>query len=393
MTRLDPASVTGRDVFEHMVALRRELHRHPELSWQEHETAGRLVAALDTLGLTSRRGVAGTGVIAEIPGAAGPAVALRADMDALPVREETGLEYASRTEGVMHACGHDAHMAMLVGAAELLVREQELPAPVRLVFQPAEETGLGAPAMIEAGALDGVGMIFGGHVDRAYGPGEVMLTDGTVNASTDSFRIELSGPGGHAARPQETVDLVAVAADLVGKLTTLVPRILGSREAGVVTVAQFHAGSVTNVIPTATTLAGTIRALTSEARESLCAAVKSDASSAAHGSGAGVRVMISPGTPPVVNESQVVKVAQAGISDVPGLTPVSPTEQNMGGEDFGFYLERVPGCFVRLGARPVGTSHPAHSSRFVIDERVLAAGAAYYRSVAAAAGRALAART
>jgi len=392
VTVFDPARLGGRATLDRMIALRRALHRHPELSWQEHETATRIVGALDALGLASRTGVGGTGVVAEIPGARAPFVALRADMDALPIQEETNLPYASATAGVMHACGHDAHVAMLLGAAELLTRDGNLPAPVRLIFQPAEETGAGAPAMIDAGVLEDVGMIFGGHVDRLYAPGEVMAATGTVNASTDAFTITLTGPGGHAARPHETVDLVATAARLVERLSTLVPRELGPQGIGVVTVARLHAGNAANVIPTTATLEGTIRALTPENRATLCAAVEREAETAGAGSGAGVQTNLAQGTPPVVNEGAPARIAAAAVAQALGSEPVRPAEQNMGGEDFGFYLERVPGCFVRFGARPPGTSYPAHSSRFVIDEGVLAAGAAYYRAVAIRAGRALATR-
>ena len=180
------------EFFQRLVAIRRDLHRHPELSFQEKRTAKQIEKALTGLGIKSRR-VAGTGVVAEIPAAAGgiegPMVALRADTDALPIQEETGLEYASVNNGVMHACGHDGHTAMVLGAAEMLSKDGNLPVPVRLVFQPAEERGSGALAMIDAGVLDGVDMIFGGHVDRHYPTGQIVAHAGAVNASTDSFRI------------------------------------------------------------------------------------------------------------------------------------------------------------------------------------------------------------
>jgi amidohydrolase len=185
------------------------LHQHPELSFQEKRTAERIAQELDRLGVAYRSSVAGTGIVAEIPAPGAPedlCVALRADIDALPVLEETGLSFASVHEGVMHACGHDGHTTMILGAVELLSQEPSLPVPVRVLFQPAEERGSGALALIEAGALDGVSMIFGGHIDRHYPTGQIVTHAGAVNASTDSFRIQIQGKGGHAARPHEGVD-------------------------------------------------------------------------------------------------------------------------------------------------------------------------------------------
>jgi len=216
-----PASVDVMDLFdpvlfEQLVALRRDIHRHPELSWNETRTALRICEFLEQHGIANQKDVAGTGVVANIPAATGaPIIALRADTDALPIHEETGLPFASEVDGVMHACGHDGHTSMLLGAAVLLARGPDLPAPVRLIFQPAEELGRGAPAMIDAGVLDGVGMIFGGHLDRHYPTGTVIVTDGPVNAASDRFSIEIRGSGGHAARPHETVDAVVVGSLLV----------------------------------------------------------------------------------------------------------------------------------------------------------------------------------
>lgn len=388
---VDPVRLVGRDVFDRMVTVRRELHRRPELSWKERETAQRIQEQLDILGIPHQRGVAGTGVVAELPGAGGgPAIALRADIDALPLGEETGLPFASEIEGVMHACGHDAHTAMLIGAGELLARERGLPRPVRLIFQPAEETGAGAPKLVELGVLDGVAMIFGGHVDRLYRPGEIMIAEGTVNASTDQFRIELEGPGGHAARPHETANPIAVGADLVERLGSLVERECGSDADAVVAVGMFHAGTATNVIPSRATLEGTVRALTPAAREQLLNAIEREATLAAQDHVVGVAVEFTPGTPPVENIGPAVALARAAaVAALGEASVVAPLEQNMGGEDFGFYLERVPGCFVRFGAMPDGRSHPAHSSRFVLDERVLAVGAAWLARVAVLAGEAV----
>ncbi|MCA9573220.1 MAG: amidohydrolase, partial [Myxococcales bacterium] len=233
---------------ERIVALRRDLHRHPELSDRETRTMGRISEELDALGIPHRTGVAGNGIVADLPGRhEGPLVALRADTDALPVHEDTGLPFASVHEGVMHACGHDGHTSMLVGAAALLLADPP-PLPVRLLFQPAEETGTGALAMIEAGVLEGVGMIFGGHLDRHYAPGELIVTDGPVNASTDTFTVEILGQQGHGARPHEAIDAIVVGSLLVTAIQTIVSREVDPAHPSVISVGSFHAGPAPNVI-------------------------------------------------------------------------------------------------------------------------------------------------
>jgi amidohydrolase len=373
-----------------MIAVRRDLHEHPELAWQEQRTAERVEAALDEMGIAHRR-VAGTGVLADLPGRDGvDAVALRADLDALPVAEETGLPFASARDGTMHACGHDGHTAMLLGAAEYLARESELPATVRLIFQPAEETGTGAPALIEAGALADVALIFGGHLDRLYAPGEIVVTTGPVNASTDEFVIELSGPGGHAARPHESVDPIVAGSHLVTALQTLVSRTVDPTQAAVVSVGCFQAGTAPNVLARRARLEGTVRAQHPEVRSRLVSALRRTTESTAEAHGVDVALNLSSGTPAVVNEAGPTALARDAAIRALGEDRLRPlATHNMGGEDFGFYLEQTAGCYVRIGARPTGESFPAHSSRFEFDEQALAVGAAYFYHVALVAGTAL----
>jgi hippurate hydrolase len=384
--------MVDRELFQRLVALRRDLHRHPELSWHETRTAEQVCRVLDRLGIEYRRGVAETGVVADLPGPPDvPAVALRADMDALPIEEETGLKYASVHVGVMHACGHDGHTSMLLGAAELLKRESTLPCPVRLLFQPAEETGSGARAMIEDGALDGVGMIFGGHLDAAYAPGEIVVDPTAVNASTDEFVIQLSGPGGHAARPHETVDPIVAGSLIVAALQTIVARSVQPNQVAVVTVGRFEAGTAANVIATQARLTGTLRALDAAVRTRLVTAVRQVAESTAAAQDVEVEVNFTEGTPAVVNAPEPTALARETAAIVVGDERVLPLRTpNLGGEDFGFFLQHVPGCYVRFGAQPSGeTTFPAHSSRFGFDEQALAVGAGYFYQVALVAGRRL----
>lgn len=375
-----------------LVALRRELHRHPELSTQESATAERISRELQKLGIPFRRDVAGHGILAEIGGhSPGPFVALRADMDALPIFEETGLEFASQFDGVMHACAHDGHMSMLVGAAALLLQGERPALPVRLVFQPAEEIGAGAREMIAAGALDDVAMIFGGHIDRHYSTGSIVVSDGVVNASTDTFEICVSGQGGHAARPHEGIDAVVVGSLMVMALQTIVSREVNPAHPSVVTVGKFQAGTAQNVIAARAVLEGTIRAQEPFVREHLKRSVQRIADSVGQLHGAQIAVRFSEGSAAVINDRRCAAMAREAAAEVVNQNQIFPlATANMGGEDFSAYLDRVPGCYVRFGAQlPGRESFPAHSSKFDFDEDVLVIGAGYFASVARRAAKAI----
>ncbi|MCA9264882.1 MAG: amidohydrolase, partial [Planctomycetales bacterium] len=384
--------VQQSELYDTLVSLRRDLHQHPELSWKENRTAERICRQLDRLGITYRKNVQGTGIIADLPGqSAGPCIALRADMDALPVLEETGLPFASSTPGIMHACGHDGHTSMLLGAAELLAGTPTLPAPVRFIFQPAEETGEGAKAMIAAGALEDVAMIFGGHVDRHYPVGRIAVTEGAVNASSDKFSIRIMGRGGHAARPHETVDAVVVGSLMVIALQTIVSREVNPAHPSVVTVGRFEAGTASNVIAGHAELHGSIRAQHEEVRMALHRAIERMALSIGQLHGAKVEADIHRGTPAVINPAKETAMAREAAERAVGPGHVVRMEiANMGGEDFSYYLDQCPGCYVRFGTAREGVEqHPAHSSRFDFDEEALAVGAAYYYQLALHAGNAL----
>ncbi|HEY7861587.1 MAG TPA: M20 family metallopeptidase [Gemmatimonadaceae bacterium] len=369
----------GGGVAETLVNLRRDLHRHPELSWQEEATALRLMRALQELGITEVTRVARTGLVARVPGRtrSGPAIALRGDIDALPITEATGLDFASETPGVMHACGHDVHASWAVGAARLLVAN---PAErdVLVILQPAEELGEGAAAVLESGALDDAQMIFGGHVDRRFDVGQVVAQAGPLAASTDSFTIIVTGAGAHGARPHESHDPIVGAAALVGALQTIVSRRLDPAEPGVVTVGTIVAGSASNVIPDRAELTGTIRATTPAARTLLGTELRRMAEAIAAAYDLTASVQLSGGTPPIVNPPQIAAAAREAVTNVLGLDAlVALPNMNMGGEDFAMYMERMPGCFMRVGAREPGTrAIPAHSPAFYAAEGALFIGAA-----------------
>jgi len=376
-----------------LVSLRRDLHRHPELSWQESRTAGALQRALGTLGIDDTRRVLETAVVARVPGRVrgAPVVAVRGDIDALPVVEATGLPFASSAAGVMHACGHDVHATWAVGAAALL-RARPAAGDVLVVLQPAEEVGQGAAKVVESGALDDVRAIFGAHVDRRFEVGQVVADVGPVNASTDTFEIELVGAGAHGARPHESADPVVALAAVITAIQTLVARRLDPALPGVVTVGAVHAGAAPNVIPERATLLGTIRATTPAARALLTAELRRLTEQVAAAYGVRATVALRDGTPPVVNEARATAWAREATERVLGTSALVPFgTTNMGGEDFAFYLERMPGCFMRVGARePGGERIAAHSPRFYAAEESVFIGAAVLAETARVASEALA---
>jgi amidohydrolase len=357
----------------------RRLHRHPELGWEEERTAAYVEAVLRGLGLTPRR-LARTGVVADLAGTTDlPRRALRADLDALAAEEMTGLPYASERPGVMHACGHDAHAAVLLGAAEVL---QDL-APlrrraVRFLFQPAEELEpSGARALIAEGALEGIGDIVGFHVWPALTAGTIGLREGAVTAAADRWECELRGPGGHAARPHETVDLVALAARAIGLLVELPRRRLDPlRQPAVVTATRIHGGEAFNVIPSEVSFGGTIRTLDAESRSVLAREMEALARSLCEAAGARVDWRYELGSPPLVNDSAFVAFAREALGAVLGGGSVVPIEHpSLGSEDFSHYAAVVPGLYLRLGSTAPGAeAHPLHSTRFRVAEAALPVG-------------------
>jgi amidohydrolase len=390
-----PAGVAAQftaDELAWLTELRRELHRHPELSWHEEHTASRLEAALARAGVSAVHRVAGTGVLGRVPGRRRdrPLVAIRGDIDALPIHEATGLSFASEYPGVMHACGHDVHATWAVGAA-LLLGKSPADGDVLILLQPAEEAADGAAAVLDTDVLDGVRAIFGGHVDRRYEIGQVVVQEGPIAASADFFEIELMGTGAHGARPHEAADPVVGAAALVGALQTLVSRRLDPGIPGVVTVATIHAGTADNVIPDRAVLTGTARTVDAGSRALLLDELRHVTQHVAQAYHLRPKVTFARGTPPVVNAPGPVEWAREAVTAVLGAEAVVPLAgTNMAGEDFAFYLERLAGCFLRVGARePGGPWLPAHSPGFYAAEESAFIGAAVLAEVARRASSAL----
>ncbi len=384
---LFPAALVAR-----LLDLRRHLHQFPELSRQEEATATRLGAELARLKPVSLQRVAGTGLVARIAGEdrSAPVVALRGDIDALPIAEATGLEYSSRNAGIMHACGHDVHATWAIGAAALLTARRAA-GDVLILLQPAEETAWGANAVLASGALDEVSAIFGAHVDRRFAVGEAVIEEGPMNAASDAFRIELRGEGGHGARPHEARDPVVGAAALVMELQTLVSRWLEPGSPGVVTVGRVDAGVAGNVIPNTARLLGTVRATTARTRDLLKEGLNHMVHSVATLHRLSAQLEFLDHTPPIVNPRRETAWAREPAIDLLGAENLRTLpEVNMGGEDFAFYLEKIDGCFFRVGARePDGEVIAAHSPRFFAADGAIFVGGALLASAARRASLAL----
>ncbi len=372
----------SEEFFDWLVSIRRRIHEWPELAYEEVKTAALIAEILEKLGISYKAGVAKTGIVAEL-GEGDLCVALRADMDALPLQEETGLPFASKRPGVMHACGHDGHVAMLLGACALL-KEEKLPGKVRFIFQPAEEKGAGALAMIKEGTLRGVSAIFGGHIDRHFQVGEIAVNKGLICAHTDTFMIRIKGKGGHAAWPHEAIDAVVVGSLLVMSIQTIVSREVNPAYPCVVTVGKFQGGDAHNVIAETAYLEGTIRSTHKETRKRIIDGLKRITKGVGDLHRAKIDLTVKEGYPPVINTPKETEIAREAARSVVGEEGLlKQPHPSLGGEDFSFYLQKVPGCFVRFGAAKKGLEHiPAHSPKFDFDERVLPIGAKFLAKVA-----------
>jgi amidohydrolase len=367
--------------YPEMVALRRTIHANPELAFEEHETSALVAKTLKKLGVETTEGVAKTGVLGTIRGATkGKTIALRSDMDALPILEATGLPFASKNAGRMHACGHDAHTAIGLGAAMILSQlKEEFSGEVRFLFQPSEERNPGgAPFMIEAGALDGVSEIYGLHVLSQADAGTVGFCVGKMMASADELYITIRGKSGHGARPHLAIDPIVTAAQVILGLQTLVSRNLDPFAHGVITIGSIHGGFAPNIIPTEVKLIGTLRSMSKEWREFAHRRVHEIIEGIVHSAGGECDVHIDKGYPVLRNSLEETDFAEACAIKLFGEEHVFQAERLMGAEDFAYYLEKVPGTFYRLGIRNEneGITADIHNDHFTIDESALKTGAA-----------------
>jgi amidohydrolase len=367
---------------QYVVGLRRHFRTHPELSGREHRTQERIAAELTALGLAPRP-IAGTGLVAEIvgrgrtDGTAGPIVAVRADMDALPIADEIDRDYRSVVPGVCHACGHDGHVAMLVGTARVLQRiADRLPGRVRLLFQPSEEClPGGALSMIEQGALDGVAAVLGAHLWQPFPVGTVNLTAGRLMAAAHEFAVTIHGHGGHGSAPHRTVDPILIGAQLVTALRTIVGARVDAHETAVLTLGAFNAGTVFNVIPDEAELKGTVRVFDAALGRAMLADIERTCAGLCAASGAEYRFVPTIGYPALINDPAIAGLVRAAAAETLGEEAVREVLPLMGGEDFAYYLERVPGAFFLVGAgNDREAVHPHHSPRFDIDEAALEVG-------------------
>jgi amidohydrolase len=391
----DAVDRAARAAEPRVIAWRRDLHQHPELGNHEQRTAGIVAKQLRKLGLRVRTGVAHTGVIAVLRGSADrPVVALRADMDALPITEETGLPFASRVRttyqgnevGVMHACGHDAHTAILLGVAEALASVRDrLPGTVLFLFQPAEEGPPpgergGAALMLEEGAFDDPkpDAVFGLHVSAFQNFGEIGLVPGAAMASSDRLTVRVKGRGGHAGYPWRAIDPIPLAAQIVLALEALPARQVDARVGSVVSFGQIHGGVRYNILPDEVELSGTIRALSPEIREQLHERIGRTARAIAESAGATAEIEIKDGNPITWNDRDLARRIRPTLERVAGADQVVEPLPWTGAEDFSLYQERVPGVFLFLGTNPPGVATadaaPNHSPRFVLDEAALEVG-------------------
>ncbi|MCM3116909.1 M20 family metallopeptidase [Neobacillus sp. MER 74] len=364
---------------EQVIAWRRHLHQNPELSFQEEKTSQFIYDTLQSFGNLEISRPTKTSVVARLIGAEpGKTLAIRADMDALPIQEENTFEFASQTPGVMHACGHDGHTAMLLGTAKILSGlKDHIKGEVRFLFQHAEELFPGgAEEMVQAGVMDGVDLVIGTHLWSPIEKGKVGVVYGPMMASPDTFWITVNGKGGHAALPHQTIDSIAVAAQVVTNLQHIVSRNTDPLDSLVISVTQFLAGTTHNVIPGSVKLWGTVRSFDSTLRESIPAKMERVVKGITEAHEASYEFKYEFGYRPVINDNEVTAVIEETVREVFGEEALDMMRPNMGGEDFSAFMEKAPGCYFYVGAgnEEKGITYPHHHERFTIDEDALEIG-------------------
>jgi amidohydrolase len=363
-----------------LVEIRRTIHMHPELGFDEVETSKLVAKWLERFGLEVTKGIAKTGVTGLLEGkGAGKTVAIRADMDALPLEEANPVPYASKIKGKMHACGHDAHVAILLGVAKYFSTSKDrLKGNIKWIFQPAEEGGGGGKVMVEEGVLENpkVDAIFGAHVFPLLPVGKVGIYEREGLAATDRFTIKIIGKGGHAANPHLSKDPILTAGHLITQIHSIVSRNINPLDSGVITIGKVNGGTAFNIIPDEVELLGTVRSLTPQVREELKSRIEKVVQGVVHSFDMDYRFDFEYGYPVLVNDLEMSKLVASACSKGIGKENVEVLRPSMGGEDFAYYLEKVPGSFFRLGCRneEKGIVHPYHSSLFDIDEEMLPFG-------------------
>lgn len=372
------------DIRQRMQHWRHTLHAHPETAFEEHHTADLVAGALAEMGITVERGLAGTGVVGTLRNGTGPVIALRADMDALPIHELGTPAHASTCKGKMHACGHDGHTAMLLGAAAILARERNFSGTVHFIFQPAEENEGGARVMVEQGLFERfpVNAVYGMHNFPDLPRGRFGICVGTIMASFDTFEIIIKGRGSHGAMPEKGIDPVVVSAQLVLALQTIVSRGMAATESAVVSVTQIHAGDTWNVIPETLTLRGTVRTLAADVQTRVQERMHTICAGIAQTTGATITLDYRPGYPCTVNTVDETSAAIAAAIDVVGAGNVETgVPPSMGAEDFAFMLQRCPGAYIKIGSAESKEDPPLHNPYYDFNDGVLPIGAAYWATL------------
>ncbi|MBO9998565.1 MAG: amidohydrolase [Cyanobacteria bacterium SID2] len=376
---LDRIREIAQKLFPRLVEIRRHIHAHPELSGQEYQTAAYVAGVLSSCGLHVREGIGKTGVVGDLARPDGDArcVAVRTDMDALPIHERTNLEFASRQEGIMHACGHDVHTTLGLGTAMVLSQlVEELPGSVRFLFQPAEEIAQGAGWMVEEGAMENVNAIFGVHVFPSIPNGVIGIRYGALTASADDLEITITGESGHGARPYEAIDAIWIAAQVITSLQQAISRTHNPLRPVVLTIGKIEGGRAPNAIADHVHLQGTVRSIHPETHATLPQWIENIVANVCQTYGAGYEVEYRRLVPSVLNDTALTQIVESAVAEACGKDSIEIiTEPSLGAEDFAMYLDKVPGMMFRLGVGvPNQRNYPLHHPQFDIDESAILTG-------------------